>query len=308
MPLLTLGSDSTYSSTGRRYLIEGMPVFNEADEFIITDVDGWEDPAAPDAVFVLNGGGAGAVATGSWLPKERLITVSGAITSEGTQQAAMRRLILAGLPADREVSFVGYANGDVDMQMFVRRYDKPTFVRLPTYMEFVVPLIAVDPYKYGLTPLVGTMGVWTGEDWYEALTDFSGVWSTPMGLSGGQWSETLIQDVPTGPYPVSLTLDSDGDVSSQRVTFSITGPLDAGDWFLYSETTGAQFWVEAAVSSDQTLLVDGFNKTATLSGSDVTYLSYGDWPTLEPGPNSFRLVAGASSDAFAQVSALPAYE
>ena len=308
MPILIGGLSTTGTGNGRRYLIEGLPVFNDGDDFIITDVDGWEDPAAPDAVFV-NNGGAGGVASGPWLPKERLVTVSGVVTVGTDQQALIRRLMLAGLPADHDVPFVGYGNGDADMQMFVRRYDRPTFQRLPTYMEFTVPLVALDPYKYALEPLAGTVGVWTGEDWYASLTDYgSGVWAAPMALSGGRWGVSLVQDVPTGPYPISLTLNSDGDVASQRVTASITGPLTAGDWFLWSETTGHQLWVEVGVNADQTLTLDSYAKTATLSGTDVTYLSYGDWLSLESGANTYRLVAGTDSDAFCTFSALPAYE
>jgi len=307
MPLLmSLGTEAT-TYGGRRYLIPGLPMFNDGDDFILSDVDGWEDPAAPDAVLVANGGGPGSVASSVWLPKERAVTVSGVVTVPNDQQAGIRRLLLQAFPADREQPLIGYANGssDVDTQLFVRRYDRPTFQRLPTYMEFSFPLVAADPFKYALEPLAGTMGVWTGEDWYLSMSTSSGAWYVQMDPS---WSVSLVQDIPDGPYPVSLTLDSDGDTSSQRITASITGPLAAGDWYLWSETTGAQLWAEVGVTADQTLVLDSFTKTATLSGSDVSYLTYGDWLTLEPGSNSFRLVAGSDSDAFCQLSALPAYE
>lgn len=311
MPLLTSFGTEATTYGGRRYLITGLPVFNNGDDFILSDVDGWEDPAPPDAVLVPNGGGPGSVASSVWQPKERALTISGAVTVPTDQQATIRRLLLQAFPADREQVLVGYANGsdDVDMQMFVRRYDRPTFQRLPTYMEFAFPLIATDPFKYGLATLSGTMGVWTGEDWYLPLTDEgSGVWALELGLSGGVRAALLTQDLPVGPYPVSLALDSDGDVASHRVTASITGPLAAGDWYLWSETTGERLWAEVGVTADQTLILDCFTRTATLSGTDVTYATYGDWLSLEPGTNSYRLVNGADSDAFCVMTALEAYE
>jgi hypothetical protein len=310
MPLLVLGGSSSATSDGRRYLIGDLPVFNDGDDFLITDVDGWEDPAPPDAALVANGGGPGAVASSVWVPKERALTLSGVVTVPADDQALMRRLLLKAFPADREVPLVGYANGasDVDLQLFVRRYDRPTFQRMPDFMEFTIPLIALDPFKYGLEPLTGTVGVWTGEDWYLAMTNSAGVWNVPMTLSGGAWSATMQQDLPNGPYPISTTLVSAGDVASQRLTFTITGPLDAGDWWIWSETTNEQLWVEVGVTADQTLTLDCQRKTADLSGQDVTHLTYGSWLTLQPGTNSYRLVAGTDSDAFCVVSGLEAYE
>lgn len=309
MPLLLAGSEST-TSTGRRYLIEGLPIFNDGGDFVLSDVEGWEDPAPPDAVLVANGGGAGVLASGAWLAKERALTVSGVITIPADDQAIFRRMILQGFPADRDAALVGYANGagDVDLQMFVRRYDRPTFVRTPTFIEFTVPLVAADPYKYALTPLSGTCGVWTGEDWYLALTQPVSAWVLQLSLSGGTWGVQLAQDVPDGPYPTSITLDSAGDVASRRITASIAGPLTAGDWYLWSETTGRKLWVEAGVVEGQTLILDSRARSASLSGADVSHLTFGDWLTLEQGANTFRLVAGTDSTASCMFTALEAYE
>jgi len=308
MPLLTGYGLSTVAD-GRTIQLPGLPDFNgDDDSFRVTQFDGWFDGFDPDTVWVANGGGPGGVASGPWLPKERVGVLAGRIMADRDQQEMFRRTLLAAIPAGNiEVPIVCLGNGlATDLQIFVRRSGKPD-ISLQSMIQFTFPLVALDPLKYALTPLTGTMGVWTGEDWYLSLATSSGAWYVQMVNAGG-WSVSLVQDVPDGPYPISLSLDSDGDTSSQRVTASITGPLDAGDWFLWSETTGAQLWAEVGITADQTLILDSFSKTATLSGQDVTYLTYGDWLTLEPGSNSFRLVAGTDSDAFCALTALEAYE
>lgn len=308
MPLLT-GTGLSAVADGRTIQLPGMPDFNgEDDSFKITQFDGWFDGLDPDVVWVANGGGPGSVASGPWQAKERAGVLAGRILADREQQETMRRLLLAAIPVGNvEVPIVCLGNGlATDLQMFVRRSGKPD-ISIRYAVQFSFPLMALDPLKYGLTPLAGTMGVWTGEDWYLPMVEApAGVWSVQMTPS--PWGLALIQDVPVGPYPVSLSLESDGDVSSQRITASITGPLAAGDWYMWSETTGRQLWAEVSVSADQTLVLDSFTKTATLSGTDVSYLTYGDWLTLEPGPNTYRLAAGENSDAFCQLSALPAYE
>lgn len=308
MPLLT-GYGLSPSATARTVQIGDAPLFNAGDPaFTVQDIDGWDSFAAPDVVMVANGGGAGSVASGPWLPVQAAYTVSGTVFADPGSQATVRRLIWQAFPPGQDGRIVVYGVDEPDLQAFVRLSERAEFHRSGRYMLFSLPLIAGDPYKYALTPLTGTMGVWTGEDWYLSLTEApAGVWSVQMVNAGG-WSVSLVQDVPDGPYPISLSLDSDGDTSSQRVTASITGPLDAGDWFLWSETTGAQLWADVGITADQTLILDSFSKTATLSGQDVTYLTYGDWLTLEPGSNSFRLVAGTDSDAFCALTALEAYE
>lgn len=306
MPLLS--SLPVGLGTGRRYGIGDLPAFNDGDDFVVTDADGWEDPAGPDAVLVANGGGAGAVASGAWQPRERLLTVSGVVTVPADQQPPIRRSLLAAFPADRDTELVGYGNGDEpDLRMFVRRYDRPTFHRLPTCMEFTFPLVAPDPYKYTLTPLVGQMGVFAGQTWYRVYTDTGTKWVRSYALSGSRWMRVYQQLVVSSAYPESLSLDSGGDVASQRVEFVVTGPLTSGEWWLYHETTGRRMWGAFGLTSQQSVVIDCRTKTATLNGSDVSHLIYGDWLTLEPGRNTYQLVGGTASGAYASVTALEAH-
>jgi hypothetical protein len=307
VPLLT-GYAFEAVADGRIIQLPGLPDFNGSDNsFRITQFDGWFDGLEPDAVWVANGGGPGAVGAGPWQAKERAGVIAGRILADRERQETMRRLLLSAIPIGNiEVPIVCLGNGLADdLQIFVRRSGKPD-ISIQSTLTFSFPLIALDPLKYGRDSLTGAMGVWTGEDWYEPMVEApAGVWSMQLAPS---WYTQMVQDVPVGPYPVSLSLNSPGDVSSQRVTATIVGPLTAGDWYLWSETTGRRLWAELAVAEGQTLILDSFAKSATLSGTDVTYLTYGDWLTLEPGPNSFRLVAGEDSEAFCQLSALPAYE
>lgn len=307
MPLL-LG-EGTVDVSSRQVELAGL-LFNAGDPaFTVQEIDGWDSSAAPDVVLVPNGGGSGSVAVGSWLPQQAAYTVSGTIVTPPGLQASLRRVILAAFPAGQDTQLIVYGVDEPDLQAFVRLADRTEFIRRANYAKFALPLVAADPHKYGLTALSGSMGVWTGEDWYLSMTeDPADVWSLQMVFSGGSWSLQMIQDVPTGPYPVSLSLDGDGDLSSHRVTASITGPLTAGDWYLWSETTNTTMWAEVGVTAGQTLVLDSFTKTATLSGQDVTHLTYGSWLTLEPGPNTFRLVAGTDSDAFCTLTALEAYQ
>lgn len=306
MPLLTRGNVEGVGS--RPVQIGDLPLFNNGEGiFVVHSIDGWDSTAAPDAVLVANGGGAGSVASGPWLPQQAGYVVTGKVIVEPAVQVSFRKMIIEAFPADRDTPLIVY--GDPSLQAFCRRMDRLEFFRQSNYMAFSLPLVAGDPYKYGLVPLSGSLGVWTGEEWYEAMQQPSaGLWAVQMSVGGSTWSVSLAQDVPTGPYPLSLTLDSDGDAQSSRVTVEVTGPLDAGDWFLWSETTNTQCWAEVSIADGQTLVIDAYDKSATMSGSDVTHLMYGDWPVLSPGQNTFRLAAGTDSSAYCEITALEAYE
>ncbi len=294
----------------RTVRIQGLPDFNAGDKsFIVESLDGWDDTATTDSVFVGNGGGPGVCASGDWLQTEGYLTVSGIMVVGPEAQQVFRSLLLAGLPATNDVPLiVTGGTWDADKQAFVRRFDKPTIVRRRNYMRFTVPLIMTDPLKYALTPLSGTMGVWVGETWFGTYTDQgSALWTRGYGFDGTNWVRTFRQTVEVGAWADSYSLVSEGDATSQRLTFSIQGPLSAGDWWLINETTGKRLWARVDVESGAELIFDCFNKTATLNGSSVDHLVYGDWLTLEPGENTYRLLSSVQSAGSATVTALPAY-
>lgn len=310
MPLL-LNPDINVVADGRTVRLAGVPDFNADDyNFKITQFDGWFDGLEPDAVWVSAGGGAGAVASGPWVAKEKAYVLAGRILAAPDQQGILRRMLLAALPYNAEASIVCLGNGlDPDQQVFVRCASQPKLTA-GSQLQFTFTLTALDPYRYGLTPLTGSVGVYIGQTWYETylFNGTSGYWYEIFSSSAGGWFETFDQSVPSGPYPDGLTLISTGDASSRRVIATVTGPLSLGDWWLLNETTGDRLWADVALDAGQSLVFDSRRELATLGGSDVSSRVRGDWLTLEPGGNLFRLVAGSQSDAYASFEMLEAYQ
>lgn len=306
--LLTSASTGLATGFGRPVALAGLPTFNlDNEDFIVSDVDGWDATAKPDAVFVANGGGAGVVAAGPWLSQESYLTVTGTVILPLGQQSTVRQQLLAAVAPATENQIIVYGVGDEpDMQAFVRLYDKPDFVRNELLMQFTLPLLQADPFKYGLVPLVGSVGVYTGQTWYETYSQPSTTWVETYSGSGGTWWETFQQAIATGPYPDGLTLTSTGDAASRRGTITVTGPLTLGDWWLLNEATGDRLWADVALDVGQAMTFDCHTELATIAGADITSLVGGDWLTLEPGGNLYRLVAGSQSNAFATYSFLEA--
>jgi hypothetical protein len=209
------------------------------------------------------------------------------------------------VPADQDVAVAVFDPNADDLQMWVRLYDEPTITFAGLLIRFTIPVVCPEGMKYALDPLTGVLGVFTGESWFR---EYAG---TPAArtylLSGGRWVRTYEQATASGPYPPSVTLTSGGDARSRRVTVEVNGPLAIGDWWLLNESTGEQLWVDVALLEGQQLVLDMAARTARLDGAPVDHLVYGDWLSLAPGANLFRLVSGSASDAFATVTALPAY-
>lgn len=308
MPLL-VAADTALVADGRSIQIGDLPIFNADDDaFKITGFDGWFARAAPDAVYVANGGGPGVVASGPWLPKEKLRRLTGRIVASRDAQGIMLRSLYAALPVDADAPLICYGNGlDVDLQVWVRNYDAPD-ITVGSALWFSFPLLSVDPYKYALMPLSGAMGVFTGQTWYRTYTLPGTAWIRTYTLPSSKWVRTYQQLVSSGAYPDSLQITSSGDVPSRRVTTTVVGPLDAGDWWISNDTTGEQLVSSFGLTAAQTLVIDSQNQLALLNGADVSSGMFGDWPTLAPGTNTFRLVAGAASTAFATVAAFEAYQ
>lgn len=314
--------------------IPGMADFNDIgqNDRVITDWGNWDSIAPPVPVIVRSGGVAGAVGSGDWAPAEEYYTLSGFVRTPQVNHWALKRQLLAAFRKDRSVPLVRLGGvGEPDLQVWVRLYDRPSLPSDGYRLAFTFPLVALDPYKYGLQWLTGEVGVFTGQSWFEAYSNttvagaastydastydsatYDGAggltgWRREYTYNGSKWVLRYRQAVPAGPYPQSLTILSEGDASSQRITAAVTGPLDLGDWWLLNEATGARLWADTALDVGQTITFDCMAKLATLDGSDISSTVYGDWLTLEPGANTFRLVAGRQSDATASVSALPAY-
>lgn len=305
------------SVTGPSIVLPGLPSFNAGDpNFKITGFDGWWGTAKPRSELLPNGAAEGAVAIGPWDFAEAYYTLTGLIrsTSRSTLMT-YRRALLAAFPATTESTINVLGNGeDVDLSVAVRRYDAPTIDVSANNLTFTFPLVAVDPFKYG-TALADSMTVFTGSSWYRTFTidlvpnpdQFYWAHTIDLVPNPDQFYAAFATDVAAGA-DLAANLTSGGDTPSRRLTFTIGGPLLAGDWFILSDTTGKRLWANVAVAAGQTLTFDCYRQTASLNGASVDTLVFGEYLTLEPGANTYRLVAGTASAASATATASPAYQ
>lgn len=299
----------TRPADGRILVVPGLPNFNDTDEaYKITRFDGWFDTAEPDAQLVPNGSGPGSVAVGNWLPREKAYTLAGRIQRPRAELADWLRQLELAFPTGVEATLTVLGNGlDVDLLAYVRRYQAVTS-SITSQLDFAVPLLAADPYRYAATTVGGMLGVFSGSSWLEPFALSGGNWVETFTLSGSTW-EAYIQAPSIGPYPQSLSLNSAGTAPSRRISFTVHGPLTVGSWYLLHEGTGRRMWVQAPIAAGQTLTIDGFAWSADLDRQDVTHLLYGQPIGLEPGGNSYRLVSTtANATAYATITARAAYE
>lgn len=294
-----------------------LPDFSAGDpQWRCTGVDGWYDGAVPRAEMFPNGAGPGATPVGPWDDAEAYYLFRGAIIADDRATLHQRRrALLEALPSDETVSFTVLDDDDVDLQAFVRRYDKPT-IELVTgnLLTFQIPLVAFDPLKYAAESLDGSMGVFTGDTWFRS--DFLDTAPTPdEGYrvytldSGTTYYRTYTQETSVGVFQPAAVLTSEGDATSRKLTIAVTGPLTQGDWHLVNEATGDELWADLSLSAGQTIVFDCYTQRATIDGAPVDSLVFGDFLTLEPGDNTYRLVSGQQSSGFASITtALPAYK
>lgn len=306
MPILT-----DESVAGRGVRLEGLPDFNAGDPALkVTAFEGVDDGVRTDATLIASPSG-GAVAAGEWLPVERYYTLTGRVMCAPEEKSGWRAALKAALPFHREASVVLLGNGrDDDKQIFVRQYDAPTFPTGEHPLFFSFPLVAPDPFKYALTPLSGSFGVFSGVDWFRTYDIATTPPSRTYATDGAAWFRTYGRDSDTGPYPLSMGLSSPGDATSRRVVAEVVGPQPSGWWLQRQDEGGVvreRVWVATAVADGQTLTLDTRARSATLNGSDVSHLMFGDLLTLPPGSSTFRLVAPSDAGGYATVSALPAY-
>lgn len=239
------------------------------------------------------------------------MVLQGFINADLSQLPGYARALAASLPATDTATIQILANGrdDLDLQVFVRRYDRADFP-ISSRLDFTIPLLALDPYLYGLDPLTGGIGVFAGTYWFGSYSKPSSTWVKTYVKNGSNWFATYSNTQPPGPYPDTLALTPPlGATSSRRLTFQVVGPLAAGNWQLSQVGTGREMWVQASIPAGQSLTIDCYEETVNFNGEDYTSLLYGDMLTLEPGGSTFQLTSSApNAAAYALVSALPAYE
>lgn len=162
----------------------------------------------------------------------------------------------------------------------------------PYSFRWGTELRAGDPFKYALTPIVGSAGV--------------------AGQSSGGRSYPRT-------YPLQYTTISSGEANrvivtntgtadSRKFTITITGPLSKGGWRLVNETTGGILKFDLAISSTDTLVIDFQREIALFNGAPVTATITGDFFPIEPGVNVLKLYGDFDPAADFSVNAYSAWE
>jgi hypothetical protein len=303
-------TSSDLAQGGRfKIVLPGLPAFNAGDyAFVVEKFEHWDDGPAVQSVMVANGGGPGAVAVDPWMPSESYYVLAGSIEADAAAHPGIRRSLLAAVTPDADAAVRVTDLAGEEFQVFVRVYDRRSIDSLGNVLTFSLPLVAPDPYKYGVTALTAQAGGFEPEDWFRVYTDDAGNWYRTYAADGAVHYRSYIEDdaVAATSLPASAVITSPGDAVSKRVTMTVQGPIAIGEWYIEGDD-GSRIWVDTSLAAGQSLILDTAERTATLNGSPVDHLVYGDFQTLQPGLNSWRLVVAASgSGSSMNVSALPA--
>lgn len=294
-----------------RYAITlpGLPTFNADDPaFSVELFEAWGDGPAPQAILVSNGGGPGAVAVDPWLPGESYYVLNGSIEAEPALHGELRRMLMAAVTPDAETAIQVTEPSGTGLQVFVRVYDRRSIEPLGRVLTFSLPLVAPDPYKYGLTPLVAECGAFAPTDWYRVYhDDGAGDWYRTYDGEGADHYRNYEEDAgAVSALPTAAVLTSAGDADSRRLTVTVTGPLSAGDWWL-EDAHGTRLWAEVGLRDGQSVVFDSRTRTATLAGANIDHLVQGNYLLLEQGVNTYRLQVGTPTGGYATFEGWEAY-
>lgn len=304
MPILT---EAGVEQAARRvYRLAGLPDFNVSASYVISRFDGLRSRSAPDTILVANGGGAGAVAVGAWLQREKYYTLVGMIQAPArADMLTLLSLLHAALPASHESTIeVLDTLAGRDMQVFVRNYDEPEITFAGPRINFTFPLVAPDPFKYALTEISASAGGFAVTDAYRT---YEAAGAHRLYEAAGSY-RFYTGEEDDSSLPKVASLSSDGDATSERMTITVSGPLTSGEWWV-EDADGTRLWAEVSAVAGQTVTFDCRTRTATLDGAPIDHLVFGDYLSLAPGENAYRLIVGASgAGSHMTITALEAYQ
>jgi hypothetical protein len=130
----------------------------------------------------------------------------------------------------------------------------------------------------------------------------------PFRVYNGSNARIYQQAIVGGAFPEAVSMVNAGNEVSKRVTITLVGPLTSGDYVINNETTDETMLPLVTLDAGRIMVIDCYNKSATVDGVDVTTSIKGEWITLAPGTNSIRLLGGvANPTAFMTVDALSAW-
>jgi len=251
--------------------------------WVCDEMSGWEGSAALDVVIVPRGAGHGAFAGADWLSRERYITIGGAVVTESRAAAQLAQDQLLGVLSG---TITLTRNG---RRVWVQLYDQAELDLITARgFRFVIPLVALDPFKYEPSAQVAQAGAWAGSVYYYVYASNARTYTTNA-------RTYLTSQLSESGYPEAAVIVNAGNVDSQRMTITVNGPLIAGDWHVENATTGEELWADVTLAAGQSLTLDCRELTAELDGQHVESAVYGDWLKLVPGDNVLRLSTGTAS-------------
>lgn len=257
--------------------------FNSRDEgwWRVCDVmEGWEDTADLDMILVANGNGPGAVLAATPVAKEKPLTLGGAWLAESRDSAEAAAVELRNLfPVGREV--VIERAGRVAFAWLAGPVSTP--MATPRGFRWDVPLLQLDPNRYSPSTLTGAAGVSTGDPIHRVYDEATYARTYDPADRARRYISTGVSGV---------QVHSPGDTESSRLVVTLTGPLKSGDWRVVNDATRESIRATVTFTEAQTLRLDMAAQQAWLGDQDVTSQVFGDWLTLAPGGNTFRLLAG----------------
>lgn len=269
-----------------------------AGDWAVDVLSGWHETPEMDAEFAPKGIVDGEVPPETFPIRGRTILIGGYVTAasrlrlEELWDIIVRDALPRGVPLRLERHeavpkyTTAYLFGPREPAWYGNAYAGPYGFR------WGATLRCPDPYKYGLTPQIlsaGVAGFSSGGRTYprtyplEYMTD-----------NAGEGEKVIMLNSGTG--------------NSKHLVVDLTGPLIKGAWRLVNETTDGLIKFDVTLAGGDHLIVDFYNETAMLNGSEVSASITGDFWSLVPGPNVLKIYADYDPLAGFTATAHPAWE
>ncbi len=260
--------------------------FNEfvSTGFMMDIMDGWDDTPELEVTITAFGHSDGAVSADRFPMKEKYLDLGGAVLAETRAEADKARDRLKLLFQNNKQIVIRRYEPNGAQEMTVRLSGKITFERpVEEGFRYLVPVVATDPFKYSVNLISGSVGVFSGGNFFRSYAN------PAAGRFVRQYPRTYQQEKPT--ERADLILNNEGDVTTYP-TSTVVGPLRSGDWFLYNRDTDQVLSFDVGIPDGSTLVIDHKEQIALLNGYDVGFTMRGEWWGLRPGSNLVQLVAG----------------
>jgi hypothetical protein len=257
-------------------------------------LEGWSDTPEIDVVSTPQGGHTDGEVAGDFFPASARHMIVGGWGNAATRADAESLsdvIIRDAFPRNQLIRLTRYES--VPKFLDCRVSDKRTIQWVGPYsFRWVVPVMAPNPFKFGLTPEIGG----------------------PVGVAGQSTGGVAFPIT----FPFSFTTISAGSENSiilvNRGTASsfpvvtLHGPLVKGGWRLSNDTTGDDIRFNVGLGATDVLVIDFGAQTALLNGAVVTSSITGDFWSVVTGPNVIKLYADFDPAASLSATVYSAWE